>query len=266
MRSTRHRRGIRTAAAAAAAAALALIASAPSALVAAGGSGEQAAAAATVNTVRFFAAVTSPAWPDDPRLDEIRRRLTTRRDSSAEAEDRDGPPALALEWIELPARSSDVLTADGRLSLRVVNLGPFSSTAVATVFGDGGSQSSRTKSVAVTFNLPATAIQAVAVRAVPGPATSWAFSGAMNVHVRACPTDPAIASRCRSAVSAPVYFHPASSQMVRFYREQALVSRYRAGDLLGTSIVPPGPGTRRVMGGPPLTVDRASDRAIREER
>ena len=73
MRSTRHGRGIRTAIAAAAAAALALIASMP-ALVAAGGSAEQTAAAPSVNTVRFFAAVTSPAWPNDPRVEEIRRR------------------------------------------------------------------------------------------------------------------------------------------------------------------------------------------------
>ena len=54
--------------------------------------------------------------------------------------------------------------------------------------------------------------------------------------------------------------------MVRFYGAVALVSRYRAGDLLGASIVPLRPGTQRVMGGRPLTVDRASDRAVREER
>jgi hypothetical protein len=134
------------------------------------------------------------------------------------------------------------------------------------VVGDAGSSNSRTQSATVAFNLPGESVQVLGARAVPGAAASWGFSGAMTVHVRACPTDPALASRCRSAVSAPAYFHPAAGQTVRFYGALALVSKYRSGDLLGVSIVPPRRGTLRIMGGRPLTTDRASDRTVGEER
>jgi hypothetical protein len=221
---------------------------------------------AVVNAVRFFAGVTSPVSIGAPRLDEVRQLTAARRGSGPEAERPDGPPTLVLEWVELPARGSDVMTADGRLSLRVMNLSPLTHVAVATVIGDAGSPNSRTQSSTVTFSLPGDSVQVVGVRAAPAPAVSWSFSGAMAVHVRACRTDPVIASRCAAAVSAPAYFHPAGNQIVRFYGALALVSNYRSGDLLGASIVPPGRGTMRVVGGRPLTTDRASDRAVREER
>ena len=220
---------------------------------------------AVINAVRFFAGVASPVSVGDARIDEVRRQLAARRGSALEAE-RPGNPQLVLEWIELPTRSSDLVVLDGRLSLRVMNLGPLSAVATATVIGDAGSQNSRTQSSAVAFNLPGESAQVIGVRASPLPAASWGFSGAMTVHVRACPADPAVASRCRAAISAPAYFHPAGGQMVRFYGALALVSRYRAGDLLGASIAPPGRATQRVMGGRPFTVDGASDRPAREER
>ena len=221
---------------------------------------------AVINAVRFFTGVASPASVGDARIDEVRRQLAARRGPAPEAERPDSPPQLVLEWVDLPTRSSDVMVLDGRLSLRVMNLGPLTVVATATVIGDAGSQNSRTQSSAVVFNLPGESAQVVGVRASPLPAASWGFSGAMSVHVRACPADPAVASRCRAAVSAPAYFHPAGGQAVRFYGALALVSRYQAGDLLRASIAPPGRGTQRVMGGRPFTVDGASDRSVREER
>jgi hypothetical protein len=219
-----------------------------------------------INAVRFFAGVTSPVSIGAPRIDEVRQQLAvTHSDSGLEAERRNAP-TLVLEWAELPTRAADVLTADGRLSLRVINLSPLAQIATVTVIGDAGSPNSRTQSSGLTFNLPAESLQVVSIRAAPVPAESWGFSGAMTVHVRACPTDPAIASRCRAAVSAPAYFHPGGGQMVRLYGALALVSTYRSGDLLGASLVPPRRGTLRIMGGRPLTTDRASDRAVREER
>jgi hypothetical protein len=221
---------------------------------------------AVINTVRFFGGVMSPVSVGTLRMDELRQLTAARRGSESEGERPDGPPTLVLEWVELPTRGSDVGTADGWLSLRVINLSPLAHVAAATVIGDAGSPNSRTQSSLVSFNLPAESVQVVGIRAAPAPAASWGFSGAMTVHVRACPTDPAIASRCAAAVSAPAYFHPAGGQSVRFYGAQALVSRYRSGDLLGASIVLPGRGTLRVMGGRPFTTDRASDRSVREER
>jgi hypothetical protein len=220
----------------------------------------------TINAVRFFAGVTSPVSVGAPRIHELRQLTAARRGSGTEGERPDHPPALVLEWVELPTRGSDVAAAGGWLSLRVINLSPLPRVAAATVIGDAGSANSRTQSSTVTFNLPADSVQVVGIRAAPAPAASWGFSGAMTVHVRACPTDPVIASRCAAAVSAPAYFHPASAQEVRFYGALALVSSYRSGDLLGASIVPPGRGTLRIMGGRPFTTDRASDRSVREER
>ena len=245
---------------------LALVALTVATATAASSAQQSVTTGAVINAVRFFTGVASPASVGDARIDEVRRQLAARRGPAPEAERPDSPPQLVLEWVDLPTRSSDVVVLDGRLSLRVMNLGPLTAVATATVIGDAGSQNSRTQSSAVAFNLPGESAQVIGVRASPLPAASWGFSGAMTVHVRACPADPAVASRCRAAVSAPAYFHPAGGQMVRFYGALALVSRYRAGDLLGASIAPPGRGTQRVMGGRPFTVDGASDRSVREER
>jgi len=254
-------------AAAAASIALAVLASTVVTLRAAGAPDQASVTAgAVINAVRFFAGIKSPVSVGTLRIDELRQLTATRRDSGTEGERPDSPPALVLEWVELPTRESDVGTADGWLSLSVVNLSPLARVAAATVIGDAGSPNSRTQSGIVSFNLPAESVQVVGIRAAPAPAAGWGFSGAMTVHVRACPTDPAIASRCAAAVSAPAYFHPAGGQSVRFYGARALVSRYRSGDLLGASIVPPGRGTLRIMGGRPFTTDRASDRSVREER
>ena len=245
--------------------ALALLASTAATLTAAGSAEQSLTTGATINAVRFFAGIASPVSAGDARIADVRRQLAAHRSSAPEAE-RPEPPTLVLEWVELPTRSSDVVRADGRLSLRVMNLAPLAAVAAATVIGDAGSPNSRTQSSVLTFNLPGESAQVIGVRASPVAAPSWGFSGAMTVHVRACPTDPSMASRCRAAVSAPAYFHPAGNPMVRFYGGLTLVSRYRSGDLLGASIVPPGRGTLRVMGGRPLTVDHAADRAVREER
>jgi hypothetical protein len=255
------------AAAAPAALALAVLVSTVVTLSAAASSDQASVTGGTViNAVRFFAGVASPVSVGPPRIQELRQLTAARRGSGTEGERPDTPPLLVLEWVELPTRGSDVGTAGGWLSLRVINLSPLPRVAAATVIGDAGSPNSRTQSTTVTFNLPAESVQVVGIRAAPAPAASWGFSGAMTVHVRACPTDPVIASRCAAAVSAPAYFHPAGGQGVRFYGAQALVSSYRSGDLLGASIVPPGRGTLRVMGGRPFTTDRASDRSVREER
>jgi len=254
-------------AAAAATIALAVLASTVVTLRAAASPDQASATVGTIiNAVRFFAGVSSPVSVGAPRIQELRQLIAARRGSGTEGERPDDPPALVLEWIELPTRGSDVGTADGWLSLRVINLSPLARAAAAIVIGDAGSPNSRTQSSIVSFNLPAESVQVVGIKAAPAAAESWGFSGAMSVHVRACPTDPAIASRCAAAVSAPAYFHPAGGQRVRFYGAQALVSRYRSGDLLGASIVPPRGGTQRVMGGRPFTTDRASDRSVREER
>ena len=219
-----------------------------------------------INAVRFFAGLTSPVSIGASRIEEVRRQLTVTHSYSGVEAERRTPPTLVLEWAELPTRAADVLTTDGRLSLRVINLSPLAQIATVTVVGDAGSPNSRTQSSGLTFNLPGESLQVVSVRAAPVPADSWGFSGAMTVHVRACPTDPALSSRCRAGVSAPAYFHPGDGQTVRLYGALALVSKYRSGDLLGASIVPPRRGTLRIMGGRPLTTDRASDRAVREER
>ena len=112
-------------AAAAASIALAVFASAMGTLTAAASPGQASVTAgAVINTVRFFAGVKSPVSVGTLRIDELRQLTAARRGSGPEGERPDGPPALVLEWVELPTRGSDVGTADGWLSLRVINLSP----------------------------------------------------------------------------------------------------------------------------------------------
>jgi hypothetical protein len=155
-------------AAVAASTALAALASTAVTLGAAGSPAQSSVTAgAVINSVGFFAAVTSRAWIGDPRLDEVRQLTASRRGSELEAEQPGSPPTLVLEWVELPARESEVVAANGLLSLRVMNLSPLTHLAAATVIGDAGSTNSRTQSGTVTFNIPGDSVQVMRSRPRP---------------------------------------------------------------------------------------------------
>ena len=112
-------------AAVAASTALAALASTAVTLGAAGSPVQSSVTAgAVINSVGFSVAVTSRAWIGDPRLDEVRQLTASRRGSELEAEQPGSPPTLVLEWVELPARGSEAVAANGLLSLRVMNLSP----------------------------------------------------------------------------------------------------------------------------------------------
>ena len=203
------------------------------------------------------------------RVSDVRSAmLLAQQRNAAEREQPVEPPhGVVLEWAEVPTPSSDVGRSTGDLTLRTLNLDRIAYLIQATVIGDGGSLDSRTRSAAVSFTLPEDALQELRVAAAIPPGAEWSFSGAMAVHVRACPIGAGTV-RCLTAVSDPVFFHPVGAgAAVRFYGEKALAAKYASGALRGTAqISNDSTMTLRVMGGGPLTVDPATDAAVREEQ
>jgi hypothetical protein len=219
--------------------------------------------------VLFSASVSTLPLLHAPRVSDVRRAilLAQQRHAAEREQPVAAPQGVVLEWAEVPTPSSDVARSTGDLMLRALNLDRNAYVIQATVIGDGGSLASRTRSAAVSFILPEDALQELRVAAAIPAGTVWSFSGAMAVHVRAC-TIGAETTKCLSAVSDPVFFHPAGvGASVRFYGETALAAKYTSGALRA-----PVPGsndstkTLRVMGGGPLTVDPATDTAVREEK
>lgn len=216
-----------------------------------------------------FGILSVPATLHAQRVSEVRSAmLLAQQRNAAEREQPVEPPhGVVLEWVEVPTPSSDVARSTGDLTLRTLNLDRIAYVVQATVIGDGGSLASRTRSAAVSDTLPEGALEEMGVAAAIPAGAEWSFSGAMAVHVRACPIG-AETTRCLTAVSDPVFFHPVGvGTAVRFYGEQALAAKYASGALRA-----PVQGsndstmTLRVMGGGPLTVDPATDAAVGEEQ
>ena len=215
--------------------------------------------------LRLSAAVSAAPTTYAGRVSEVRQAFLLAQQSRAA--EREHPPAapqgLALEWVELPTASADVVKESGSVVLRALNFDAVTYTVQATVIGDAGTMASRMRSEAVAFTLPGGGLSEIRVDAIQPVAHQWSFSGAMVVHMRACPSGESAGPRCLVAVSDPLFFHPTGGgPAMRFYGGAALANRYRSGALKGSiSTTGEGAATLRVMGGGPLSVDPA----IREE-
>jgi hypothetical protein len=217
--------------------------------------------------VLFSASVAAAPLLHAQRLSDVRRAmLLAQQGHAAEREQPVAAPlGIVLEWAEVPMPSSDVARSTGDLTLRLLNLDRLAYVVQATIIGDAGSLSSRARSAAVSVTLPEDALQELRVATTIPAGIEWSFSGAIAVHMRACPIG-AGTTRCLTAVSDPVYFHPVGvGTAVRFYGEQALAAKYASGALRGPVQGPDDSTmTLRVMGGGPLTVDPATDTAMGE--
>jgi hypothetical protein len=251
-----------------------LCAAALLAMAAAGSGLSPTAGAQTSVPVQFSASVATLPVLHASRVSEVRRALLLAQEQHAA--DREQPVAeprgMMLEWLEVPVPSSDVAKSTGQLTLRALNLDRAAYAIDATVVGDAGTMASRRRSAPVSFMLPEDALQEIRVDAAIPIGSAWSFSGAVAVHVRACPIGGSAAAKCLVAVSDPVFFHPTGvGSATRFYGQQALAVKYASGALRGAA---PTPGTAsgestmtlRVMGGGPLSVDPATDVAVQEEQ
>jgi len=154
---------------------------------------------------------------------------------------------IEMQWAAAtgPAASFYAELAEPVLSLRLVNHDRVGYTVLARTLEDAGSLQTRRTGAPFTATLAAGGTQDLTVRFGGAGLTGLTHSGLVAVIVEACPAQGA----CVRGASDPLFFH-ASAGRVLVYGEGVLCSRFRCGDLSGTTAVEP--GTWRALGGGPL--------------
>jgi hypothetical protein len=158
------------------------------------------------------------------------------------------PHGIELLWqgSPVPAESFYAELAEPLLTLRLINHDRTSYTLTARTLEDAGSLQTRRTGVPATATLAAAGTGTVAIRLGGAGLTGLTHSGMVTVVVQACPTQ---GGPCVPGTPYPLFFH-GSGGRVLVYGEKVLCSRFRCGDLYGTSEIEP--GTWRVQGGGPL--------------
>ena len=158
------------------------------------------------------------------------------------------PHGVELLWQggTVPAESFYAELAEPLLTLRLINHDRVAYTLTARTLEDAGSLQTRRTGAPVTATLAAGGTASLAIRFGGSGLTGLTHSGMVTVAVQACPTQ---GGPCVPGTPYPLFFH-GSGGRVLVYGEKALCSRFRCGDLYGTSEIEP--GTWRVQGGGPL--------------
>lgn len=169
------------------------------------------------------------------------------------ADDQEEIAANGIEilWVSpsgatVPAASFYAELAEPSMTLRLVNHDRVAYTVTTRTLEDAGSLQTRRTGTPATATLAAGGTQNLAVRFGGANLAGLTHSGLVAVMLQACPTS---GGPCVPGASDPLFFHAAAGR-VRVYGESVLCSRFRCGDLAGTSEIEP--GTWRVLGGGPL--------------
>lgn len=164
------------------------------------------------------------------------------------ADDHEPLPASGIEMVWTgatgPAESFYAELAEPALALRLVNHDRTAYNVLVRTLEDAGSLQTRRTGAPVTATLAAGGTQDLTIRFAAAGLSSLTHSGMVTVAVEACPAQGA----CQRGTAAPLFFHAAGGRVL-VYGEGVLCSRFRCGDLNGTTAVEP--GTWRALGGGP---------------